>query len=311
MTLQGIGYTILDMRYRIPPAVAWLVKTRQHADGRLKIAERDLLRMQANESAMVEALKRTTALTTRLRADVKSLDDAIRMHEIGIDPETIGSVHVKRVSIAKANAKDSFTRSIFACVGNNASEWKTTTEIASFVANRCHPDLLTSEFPLYRQQVIKRIQALVVAGKLERLAGRTGNQEGRYRLADRDPSKHLTDVDVQQLGTGSAIDAAEVGNGLAAQAAANGGRFSRALANAKPSVIDAVLRCVSRDSSWKTTTEIVAFVTRECRPGLLDVDTIAFRHQVRNQIQTLVRRRTLERLERRTGNEEGRYRLAK
>jgi hypothetical protein len=155
--------------YRIPPSLAWLVRTRQMTAGRIRLAERDLNMMLSevlHARQIIEKHEQLPKLIALLKADLETTDRMIRMHSISVDPEKIGPLRIQNVR--KKQPYGATTRAIYNCLATEPLKWKTTTEVAMFVAMECFPEITNEEFPKYRWDVRHRMRAMAQQGKIDR-----------------------------------------------------------------------------------------------------------------------------------------------
>lgn len=179
--------------YRIPPSLGWLIRSRRTIMGRIALAERQMTSLRPHASkakAIVDKVEQLPKLIATLKVDLETTDRMIRMHEIPVNPDNINGLRVQ--TSVKNQPHGAMTRAIYGCLAVEPLRWKTTTEIAIFVANECYPGITDNEFPRYRWDVRHRMRALAQHGKIDRAKFGNSYDEGLWRQKSTPESREPT-----------------------------------------------------------------------------------------------------------------------
>lgn len=182
-------------RIRTPPSLKWLIDKRarllgeitkielgheerlDRAKKRLKVAEEELVGAQRQLHYERDiADKHIQAL----KADLQSIDRALGLHKIQINPEIIAPIRTQ--DEVRHLPYGEITRLIFDYLKVTNGEPATTTELAIFIASRENLNLTDREFQLFRRKVLHRLRNLHAEGKLERLQQVKGAIEKKWAL---------------------------------------------------------------------------------------------------------------------------------
>ncbi|RBA25493.1 hypothetical protein [Herminiimonas fonticola] len=156
------------MTTKIPSALKWLATKRARLAGELKKAELALWRVEITQQEI-----------DMLKADLKSIDQTIRLHEIAINPENISSIGTQTAT--RKFKHGAITKAIYAALSRAGNEALTTTQITAAVAKK-GANLDQIELMNLRFAVRKLLRAKYAEGKVERLHTAKTSLEGRWRL---------------------------------------------------------------------------------------------------------------------------------
>jgi hypothetical protein len=182
-------------KIRTPPSLKWLIDKRarllgeitkielgcqerlDRAENRLKIAEEALVGARRHLHYEQEVADKHVQA---LKADLQSIDAALGLHEIQINPEIIAPIRTQ--DEVRHLPYGEITRLIFDYLKSANGESATTTELAVFIATRENLELTDAEFQLFRRKTAHRLRNLHADGKVERLQQVKGAIEKKWAL---------------------------------------------------------------------------------------------------------------------------------
>jgi hypothetical protein len=179
--IGGQNYSGHMTTYRIPPSLNWLIDNRRRISGQIELVEKKLERFAKKYASAKIVVDQhdihMPRLLRSLKADLKALDQTIGMHEIPIDPELVPGIREQ----ARRPSYGTMTPIINACLALDPDGWKTTTEIASFVAAKRCPDMRAGEFPPYRDAIKRRLKVMLRGRLVEHIDARGLRKESLWR----------------------------------------------------------------------------------------------------------------------------------
>jgi predicted ATP-dependent Lon-type protease len=180
---------------RTPPSLKWLIDKRARLLGEISKYEIDSsFRVAIAEKAIVDATNALVYAKQRLayenavrpkllsvlREDLKTIDGAMALHEIQIDPDAIPQIRSQEAK--KKLRYGVITRLIYECLKCAEKNSMTTSEIATFIAVRNNLDVVGDDFQDLRRSVQKRLKTMCAENKVERIHPAKTCLEGRWKL---------------------------------------------------------------------------------------------------------------------------------
>lgn len=170
--------------YRTPPSLSWLLDNRRRIAGQIQKVEGKLAKFaEKYDRAKIVVDQHDVHLPRVLRAlkaDLRSLDQTIGLHQIDVDLDSIPPIREQ----ARRPAYGNMTPTIYACFSLAPCDWKTTNEVAAFVASRRRPNIRESEFPDYRRAVYRHLKLMLKRGQVEQILAKGLGKQSLWRCAN-------------------------------------------------------------------------------------------------------------------------------
>lgn len=161
---------LVAMTTKIPSALKWLLTRRARIQG-------EILKTQARLANRIHAEE---FLIETLNADLRTVDLAIKLHQIPLDPADIPPIRTQIKGRRFAHGQ--ITRGIFAAFRKGDNAAMSVSEITIYLMAQLDPPASPIEFLEIKESVYKRIRALGVEGKLERVSRATASIDSYWRI---------------------------------------------------------------------------------------------------------------------------------
>jgi len=164
------------MTWRTPPSLKWLIVKRSRISGRIeKLAE--------EQDSLVARLDHLKGLISRLRGQLRALDETFGLHDIQIEPTEIAPVTPHQEAMVLPFGQ--MSRILLGTMRKHGT-WVTTTVLTYEVLARV-PDGAPSHDEKYvRRAVRRRLGTLLREGRVERLLdnplSHDGSSEALWRV---------------------------------------------------------------------------------------------------------------------------------
>lgn len=183
--------------YRTPPSLSWLLDNRRRIAGQIQKVEEKLAKF-AEKYARAKIIVdqhdvHLPRVLRALKADLRSLDQTIGLHQIDVDLDSIPPIREQ----ARRPPYGNMTPTIYACFSLAPWDWKTTNEVAAFVASKRRPNIRDSEFPDYRKAVYRHLALMLKRGQVEQILAKGLGKQSLWRCAN---PKVVTGLIAQDVG---------------------------------------------------------------------------------------------------------------
>lgn len=145
------------MTVRIPSSLKWLVNRRARLKNEIQTVQVRLAEQIEVEKLYLEALK----------ADLEAIDQAIRLHEIKVNPELIASIRTPTATRMFGHGQ--ITRSIFIALRKSGGEPLSTMQLTLYLVAQAEFPVSHKELSEIRICVGDRLRALCSKGKIQRV----------------------------------------------------------------------------------------------------------------------------------------------
>ncbi len=152
------------MHDRIPPSLAWLVKRRKGLAGQLELARRSI---QHRRDDLAQAERLADLEIAALSRHLEAVDQAIRLHQIIVDPTKLTSTRVQ--VNPRRSSYGGMTAAIYGALKGAAPKALTTDQVMAFVMGACDFGAVPEDYEDVRLKLRKRMRSLVAQGKITRL----------------------------------------------------------------------------------------------------------------------------------------------
>lgn len=178
---------------RIPSSLKWLLTRRARLMGdKRKLAARLPETIAKIELELMQAQQRLESCTRRLmiakqhgpariklmEQDLAAVDNAIRLHEIDIDPELLRPIETQEKGRVFSHGE--LTRLILQALKYADGSTLNTTEIALIVAQNSGLEFSTEDLQSLRLSVRYRLKNLVLTGDVQRMPTAKTSRDGRW-----------------------------------------------------------------------------------------------------------------------------------
>lgn len=161
------------MRTKTPSSLKWLVDKRARLAGTIARYENEA------KAARLFAEGRESR-NKELRKDLRAIDRALAMHEVGVDPKMISAIGTQKEP--RLLPRGHLTRRILTCLRRANGEWRSTLEVMTYVVTSSGIEIDVANQAHVRLCVRRRLKNLHVAGRVVRQHGRQTSREGSWKL---------------------------------------------------------------------------------------------------------------------------------
>lgn len=170
MMAQGSSSKVGSMQTRTPSSLKWLV------DKRARLV-REISRREDEARSVARAMEKSC---DALRRDLAAIDRVLSLHEIAIDPNSIPPINSQR--FGRGLPHNHLTKSIMKCLRLANGAWRSTSDVAIFVASTVDIDCGSLKFAEVRLSTRYRLKNLHAAGRVARRHEGRRNMENYWSL---------------------------------------------------------------------------------------------------------------------------------